>query len=500
MARIVRQLKRGLSPPREAPPPRRRLTVSRDSPFLPPSAQARLLGSATQEPRSSSSSGKAAPAKRLTSAVVASASKRMRRGDGGARTKEDLSLFPVVTPLDEARAMWDEIPRGREEIRRRVQQLAKEATGHKRFREALAKRARARRRQQRHTWALRACKGLPSVLEEIAMSPMTSKDFRRRLGFFWDFCDLHRLPVSSDRDLDNACTDWADLEYLLGEGFSDGEKLKIALERWALIARPNRIVSLPRFAKALRSWRKNSPRRSRLPMPELYMWILAGAIGAAGEASMALYLAALFASYLRPSALLNMYCDDVVSPETADQGVVALLVSPIEKERSTKTGQYDETVLMDGDIGELVGPLLKEQADKRLASAVAGAAAGAEADGLPTPLWEFSARNCYSFWKGAAELVRLPEMETVYQARHGGASRDALRKTRSQAEIQARLHHATATSSRIYDKPARILKLENRLTKGGREYASDIRRRFAELIRSGKFPEPPLARGLISAS
>ena len=215
---------------------------------------------------------------------------------------------------------------------------------------------------------------------------------------------------------------------------------------------------------------------------------------------MALYLAALFASYLRPSALLNMYCDDVVSPETADQGVVALLVSPIEKERSTKTGQYDETVLMDGDIGELVGPLLKEQADKRLASAVAGAAAGAEADGLPTPLWESSARSFYSFRTGAAELVRLPEMETVYQARHGGASRDALRKTRSQAEIQARLHHATATSSRIYDKPARILKLENRLTKAGRDYASDIRRRFAELIRSGKFPEPPLARGLISAS
>ncbi len=47
---------------------------------------------------------------------------------------------------------------------------------------------------------------------------------------------------------------------------------------------------------------------------------------------------------------------NVVSPEVADKGAVALLVSPIEKERSTKTGQYDETVLMDGDIGELVGP------------------------------------------------------------------------------------------------------------------------------------------------
>ena len=221
-------------------------------------------------------------------------------------------LFPVVTVREEARAMWDEIPHGREEIRRRVQQLAKEATGHKRFREALAKRARARRRQQRHTWALRACKGLPSVLEEIAMSPTTSKDFQRRLNYFWDFCDLHRLPVNTDRGLDNACTDWADLEFLLGEGCNDGEKLKIALERWALIARPKRTVSLPRFAKALRSWRKNSPRRSRLPMPKLYMWILAGAIGAAGEASMALYLAGLFASYLRQSALLNMYCDDVV--------------------------------------------------------------------------------------------------------------------------------------------------------------------------------------------
>ena len=225
----------------------------------------------SKEPRGASASVRVVPV--LTSSVAAAASRRLKSRTLHADPQEHGQYTSRVGTEE---AMFVEPGRSSDKLRLRLTQLSKEAVGAKRFRLHLAKRARARRRQQSHTWRLRAARGEATVLESIAMAGATSADFLRRRRFFWDFVDFHKLPIKTDKNIDEALADWGDLEYLSGEGFEAGEKLLASLDRWALIARESRTLSVPRFKKVLRSWRKNAPRRSRLPMPEEFVWLLAG--------------------------------------------------------------------------------------------------------------------------------------------------------------------------------------------------------------------------------
>ena len=437
-------------------------------------------------------------AKRLTTAVVEQASKRRKI----LEVSGDVS--PLRMPGEMSRSAPLEVPipslPGLDAMRQRLRTLGRRAPGEKRFRDQLAKRARARRRQMKHSWRLRATRGENSVLEELSAQKKTHSAAQRRLDDFWAFVDRYRLDVQGDKGLDDASTDYADLEFLSGEGFEVGEKLLAALERWALVARQSRTVVLPRYRKALRSWRKNSPRRSRLPMPEEFMWLLTGALGAAGEVAMSLYHVSLFDTYLRPTALLWLFTDDVVSPKQGEGGTHVLIVSPVERDVATKTNTFDETVLLDGslvpNLGELLSLQVERQEKKRAADVNAGVAEG----GLPVPLWDFDARRMFLQWRGAVTLLGLPEMETLYQCRHGGASRDLLLKRRTETEIQARLHHASAGSSRIYKKPGRLLQLVNTLGPTALSYASRIRENYSKFFLAGKFPEPPVAQSRVDLS
>ena len=69
------------------------------------------------------------------------------------------------------------------------------------------------------------------MLEELSAQKKTHSAAQRRLDDFWAFVDRYRLDVQGDKGLDDASTDYADLEFLSGEGFEVGEKLLAALER-----------------------------------------------------------------------------------------------------------------------------------------------------------------------------------------------------------------------------------------------------------------------------
>ncbi len=109
--------------------------------------------------------------------------------------------------------LWTRVPieppaaPGEEALRQRLSELSKQAVGAVRLRQARTKRARARRRQQRHTGKLRAGVGMSSVLEELAGNQMAFGDFQRRLHFFLDFVNGQQLDVDRDKGLDEACTD-----------------------------------------------------------------------------------------------------------------------------------------------------------------------------------------------------------------------------------------------------------------------------------------------------
>ena len=71
-------------------------------------------------------------------------------------------------------------------------------------------------------------------------------------------------------------------------------------------------------------------------------------------------------SALIPSALLSLHLEDIVKPVKKVAGEHRVLViAPFEREKSTTTGYFDETVVLDDDVLPELGQLLYDQANGR---------------------------------------------------------------------------------------------------------------------------------------
>ncbi len=424
-------------------------------------------------------------AKRSTTVVVGQASKRRKILEVSGDTS------PLRMPREMSRRAPLEVPipslPGLGAMRRRLRTLGRRAPGEKRFRGQPARRTRARRRQMKYSWRLRATRGKSSVPEELSAQKKTHSAAQRRLDDFWGFVDKYLLGAQGDKGLADASTDYADQEFLSGGGFEVGEELLAALERWALVVRQSRTEVLPRYRRALRSRRKNSPRRSRRPMPEKFMWLLTGTLGVAGEVVMSLYHVSLFDTYLRPTALLWLFTDDVI-------------VSPVERDVVTKANTFGETVLLDGSLVPNPGELLTQQVERQERKRAADENAGVAEGGLPVPFGDLNACRMSLRCRGAVTLLGFPKMETLFRCRRGGASRDLPRKRRAETEIQVRLHHASAGSSRICRKPGRLLQLVITLDPTALSYALRIWGSYSKFFLAGRFPDPPVAQSRVDLS
>ena len=122
------------------------------------------------------------------------------------------------------------------------------------------------------------------------------------------------LPLISNRQLDDGACDWADFQFLDGGGFHVGEMPSAALDAWASVSWERGGLPLSRYKRVLRSWKTNAPKQSRLPMPEEFVFLISAALCHHHSVKIGLYLIALFCTYLRPSALLNLHLEDIVKP------------------------------------------------------------------------------------------------------------------------------------------------------------------------------------------
>ena len=162
-----------------------------------------------------------------------------------------------------------------------------------------------------------------------------------------------------------------------------------------------------------------------------------------------------------------------------------LVTAPFEREKSTKTGYFDETVVLDDDVLPELGPLLYDQSKGR---AVALGHTAASPAGQKTPVWGFTAAAFPAAWRDCVVRLDLQEfMVSPYQARHGEASQVYIMRKRSEEEIRARGHWSTTSAARVYRKPGRIQQLVARLKPASLKLAKEYGRSFDRLFRSGSF-------------
>lgn len=271
------------------------------------------------------------------------------------------------------------------------------------------KRKKALARKKKFAKQLR---GEKTLLEYASIKEPARKDYCRKLEGFYAFVVKYEMDIRNENLLDAALCEYAEHLYLDGEDSHYGQKLRAALE----FDRPEFSreggLALPRFKRALKGWRRLAPTQTRLPTPEMLKACVSGIFLHKGWKEEALFNEVTFSTYARPGETLRVMAEDVVPP-----GKERRVVQGGDLRRGAAVGRQESTL-------------------------------AAKVDDRP---------GC-----------RLKPV-SPYQNRHGGASRDHLKKLRSIPEIQRRGRWSSDMSARIYDKPGR---LQQTLNVFGEKYAA----------------------------
>ena len=119
---------------------------------------------------------------------------------------------------------------------------------------------------------------------------------------------------------------------------------------------------LPRTARALKGYRRLALGMCRGPLP----WVAAAATmevaTAAKDEEFAVMLVIQHVGYLRPSELINLTAGQVIRPlKESGADSWARLLAPQEESKISKTGEFDDSVLLDGHLSIAITQLGKQR-------------------------------------------------------------------------------------------------------------------------------------------
>ena len=144
---------------------------------------------------------------------------------------------------------------------------------------------------------------------------------------------------------------------------------------------------------------------------------------------------------MRPGELGRLQWRWVSPGVGSDKSRAALLLHPIEGSRASKTGEFDETVIVDDPMLAIVLARLREKRapGERLI------------DGEPDQFWAL-----FTEAVGRLKVDKVLGHQVPYVLRHTRASADAWTKRRDLVEIRSRGRWKTTNSVRRYAKGGRV--------------------------------------------
>ncbi|CAK0864325.1 unnamed protein product, partial [Prorocentrum cordatum] len=162
-------------------------------------------------------------------------------------------------------------------------------------------------------------------------------------------CVTGAARVPSDDDMDGLLASWMDREHLAGELSQRGTKAMAAVKFFRPQFSRAGSLALPRAAQALKGWKKRlAPGRARLPLPWEVVSLIALELVAAGFWAMAAWVVITFHCYLRPSELGRVTPEMIFAPTPGTHiSSWFIVLRPSEEEVSSKTREFDETVVFD---------------------------------------------------------------------------------------------------------------------------------------------------------
>ena len=311
-----------------------------------------------------------------------------------------------------------------------------------------ADRAAARRKRYPTGAPVPPFKG-QTFLETVSVGVPSHQDYMRRVQDFLLWTQTHCLPLLGALSLECAILEYFDHLFWEGHASPEGEKVWAALKFADGLGKSGDFL-LPRVSRALKGWHRLSPPLTRQPLPWLGLMGIVGVCLQRGLVTHAASFVLQFTLYLRPGELMELKVSQVVPPihpgGGAVRGVWAFIVRPYEEESSRpgKTGEFDESLLLDDNRLSFLDSFLEVLTQGR---------------SQDSPLWPFDLAQHQRVLEECLQVLCLLGLGIeLYSLRHGGASDDFLHRRRSLLELKDRGRWRSDASVRRYKKSARALK------------------------------------------
>ena len=297
-----------------------------------------------------------------------------------------------------------------------------------------------------------------TLLEGNSVAPRTRSDYEIRVSDFLAFMVALGLSFSNAQTLVEGLLAYFEQLFWEDRAAAEGDKLVAALRfHWPWFAQdpvPSRVT------RALKGWHRLMPSAPRLPLPWAAICGWAAACVALGRADMGLAMLLAADAYLRPGEVMVIRVGSLHQPvahATGTMGVWCLTIFDFETGRSSKTGHFNDSIVLDSIGRSGLGLLLSRLAAGRDAA---------------EPLFKFSYLEWAAVAKRAAAAALLaPLAPVLYQLRHSGPSVDIAEGRRSLAQVKVRGRWVSDNSVRRYEKHSQLAKQWAMLSPAAQSFA-----------------------------
>ena len=309
-------------------------------------------------------------------------------------------------------------------------------------------------------------------------SAVSRANYTRGSELFREAAALHGWNLSSNRSIDAALE-----KYVQGLA-RDGDSIVLARnavygEAWRRGLNLKHCNTLWQSRGALEGWKNLVPDNSRDPCSWPAAVLLINDLISQGtkvDLEAAQCTAVQYDTYTRPSVATALGVQNVVLPPTGVQASyqqVALLLAPREERVSTKTGKFDDSILV-GTVNpdrSFVSSLVKQLA--------ANAKSGKRLALFPN----LTLHRYQAAISNAAKRCGLSSLKiTPHLFRHGGASTDVFEQRLDLQEVAKRGHWGGLLGVKRYEKHARLLKVLNDMSEQQRLKASKLARTIGKTL------------------
>jgi hypothetical protein len=275
-------------------------------------------------------------------------------------------------------------------------------------------------------------------LEAKTVAKKTMKGYRQEVEGWTGWSQKHDHPVTTAGGLDASLLLYLNFLFSLGWHVSKGEKLMAGIWHFFPEAGKAGNVQLPRALRALKGWRKATPRRSRLPYPWQVWCAMAVEALRDGFVRLAFGLLLAVEAYLRPSELLGVKCGDFIAPAHGGVAAWVLLLHPSERGERSKVGSQDDTIPLDSSRFRALTPMVEALSRRPAEESLIG-------------LDYSQFLELFNKWARRLHLGVQP-----YSARHSGASIDRAVNERPLDLVRKRGRWKQMSSVVRYDKTGRV--------------------------------------------